>query len=297
MCKKRLIIGFIFILLLGSALFAQRKVIDRQQENLQYKSLQIAGKTWDKKIQEVYKKLEHFGFLVALAKDDRKKAILGEKEPLDFRHDRRHLKFVPWRNSIRYVKEGEDFLLNSFGDIEEVKALIAKKIQLAAQNNMTVPKPNIGNREGFELSQFGFIYVKDPDKTRAIGTQRRRLTLYFSGPNQQLAAATMRIEYHNFREDVKEIELIIDPTPIDKQMEDIVILHRHNKKEAKVDLLALMHNSKAFANRNKFKSKYHNYLRVHFFQSIQRIATYNVLNPQKFNQKAFERRLERGLAY
>ena len=259
----------LFTLLLSSVLFAQWKLVDRQKENKKYQSLQQSGKSWDRNIQEAYGQLAQFGFLVELAKRDRAIAILAEKEPHDFRHDKRDLKFVPWRNNIRYVKEGEQFLLNSFGKLSEVKELIKKKVELAAKNNVTVPNPNIGGREGVEVSQFGFVYAKDPDKTRAIGSQRKWIGLYFAQPGQnELSFASLRVEYHNFRSGVKEIELIIDPSPIDDQMEDIVIVHRYNQTAPKVYLLALMHNNKSFAHRNEFKKKYDAYLRGSFFTNV-----------------------------
>ena len=287
----------LFTLLLSSVLFAQWKLIDRQEESQKYQSLQQSGKGWDKNVQETYGQLAQFGFLVELAKKDRATAILAEKEPHNFRHDKRDLKFVPWRNNIRYVKEGEQFLFNSFGKVEEVKALINKKIQLAAQNKVTVPNPNIGNREGVEISQFGFIYARDPDKTRAIGSQRKWISLYFNQPaTNELSFVTIRVEHHNFRAGVKEIELILDPSPTDDQTEDIVVIHRYNQTEPKVYLLALMHNDKSYDHRNQFKNRYHEYLRSHFLQMFKRIATYNAFNPYKAHDKEVER-LDRGLEY
>ena len=289
---------FIFTLLLSGVLFAQRRIIDKQEENLKYKLLQQTGKGWDKSIQEVFSQLAQFGFLVELAKNDRATAILAEKEPYNFRYDKRHLKFVPWRSNIRYVKEGDSLLLNSFGKISEVKELINKKIQLAtAQNNVKVANPSIGNRDGVEISQFGFVYAKGPDKTRVIGTQRKWISLYFAQPARaELSLATIRIEYHDFREGVKEVELIIDPSPTDKQMEDIVIIHRYNQTVPEVYLLALMSNDKSFAHRNQFKKKYHGYLRSHFLQSLRRMAAYNTLTTHGAHEKEVKR-LERGLEY
>ena len=295
MYKKILRSALLSTFFLSSLLFAQWKLIDREGEKQQYQSLEKTGKSWDKNVQEAFGQLARFGFLIELAKKDRATAILAEKEPHNFRHDKRELKLVPWRNSIRYIKEGDQFILNSFGKIEEIKGLVSKKIQLAAQNNVQVPNLTIGAREGVEISQFGFIYANDPDKTRAVGSQRKWMSLYYNNPNE-LAAVVLRVEYHNFRAGVKETELVIDPSPVDDQMDDIIILHRYNQVEPKVYLVALMHNDKAYNNRNKFKSKYHGYVRGHFLQMIERISNYNILNPTKAHEKEVDR-LERGLSY
>lgn len=285
----------LFTFLLSSALSAQWKLRDRKGEDKKYPSLQKTGKYWDKDIQLAYAQLSQFGFIVELAKNDRATAILAEKEPHSPHYSERDLKFVPWRSSIRYVKEGEQFLLKSFGKLSKVKELISKSIKLASQSNVVVPNPSFGDREGVEISQFGFIYKKDPDKTRAIGFQRKWINIFFSQASQnQISLATLRVEYNNFRLGVKEIDLIIDPSPMDGQMRDIVILHRYNETDPKVYLLALMYNDKGANHRNQFKAKYSHYLRGDFLQIFKRIGAYNKLN-YSASHEGYLKRLNRSL--
>ena len=295
MNRKKLTTLCFIIFFFSNTLFSQSPVVNREQEKKNFASLHFTEKRLGQNIKEAYESLSKFAYLIKLAKEDRLRAIQAEKEPHNFRHDFKALKYVPWRNNIRYVKEGDKFILNSFGKVNEIKELINERVTQARANNILIDKINFQAREGIEFSQFSFIYAKDSDKTRAVGAQRKWLSLYFN-PNKTLALSTLQVEYNNLRRGVKEIELIIDPSPTDNNLDDLVIVHRYNQGPAKVYLVGMMYNNKSFNNRNNFKIKYNNYLRNKFLQMFQRVAKYNNYNSHEGHKKHFER-LERGLEY
>ena len=302
--KNRIyIIATMAILLFSGLVFAQ-PLIDRAAEREEFRSLQYAEKIQDKNIQETFDYLETFGYMTDMMKFDRSLAVKAEKEPHNFRNDLRKLKYVPWRNTLRYVKEGEAFLLTSFGDIEEVKGLIQSKLTVARSHKIALPEFGYGQREGIELTWYGFLYEKGKEKRRAIGSQSKSLTLYFAPTdknqfnqqNYRLDRATLKIVYHDMLRDSKDVELIIDPTPKDDQMDDIVILHRYNFAPSSVYVLGMMHNNKSFTHRFDFKKKYHNFLRNQFLQMFQRIAKYNKYS-ENVNHGLHVKRLQKGLSF
>ncbi len=289
---------------IGKPLFAQPGLIDRAAEKVDHAALQFGEKILDKNIQEAYEYLKSLGYLSALAKSDRALAIKAEKEPYNFRYDQRALKYVPWRNSVRYVKESDLFLLNTFGSTEETLALIQEQVTKARLQKIDIPNFQLGSRDGVEISVFGFLYVKDKDKTRSIGSIRRTLRMFYvpTGrlPNGEqdydLGLVSLRIVYDNFRQGNKDVEVIIDPSPNDEQMDDLIILHRYNQAPSDVYLLGLMHNTKTFSHRYDFKRKYYSYFRDQFLQLLQRVTKYNTFSTNASHEEQVKR-LDRGLRY
>ncbi len=292
--KKMLQISLLpaFFIIASLSISAQEAVVDREKEKKKFKSLYYSEKIWEKNIKSAYDTLGSFGHLVKLAKNDRALSVLSEKEPLNFNHDKVALRYVPWRSSIRYVKEGERLILNTFGKLEEVKTLIKSKIDLAKMNKINASDLNIGNRDGIELSRFGFIRVKDPDKIRAIGSQRDWLSLFFAPQGNDkkglIALATLRTEYNNLRAGVKDVQIIIDPSPMDDNFDDIVIISRYNQDTPSVSLVGLMRNDKSFSHRNEFKRRYHKFLRHEFVQIVKRISKYNSITSNELHTKQFK---------
>ena len=311
MNKKRIRLSDIYgiamigaIAILCGSLFAQQEYIDRKREAKEFRSLLYAESIQDKNIQQAFTYLGSLGYMTELAKFDRNLAVRAEKEPHNFRTDLRRLKYVPWRNTLRYVKESEQFVLNSFGDLEEVKALIQSKLALARGHKIDLPEFGYGARDGVELTWYGFLYEKGPTKRRAIGSQSKSLTLYFipsdknkfNQQNYKLERATLKIIHNNMLQDSKQVEFIIDPTPLDDKLDDILIVTRYNYAPPEIYVLGMMHNNKGFSHRLEFKKKYHNYLRNQFLQMFQRIAKYNKFTENVRHEKHLQR-LQRGLEF
>ena len=276
-----------------SLLLAQQNPVDRKKEAILFKSIQKKGLRLDKKIQEAYADIATFGFLIDLAKHDRAVKIAREKNPFVRSQTKRKLKYVPLKHSIRYVKEGEDFLFSDFGKASEVRALIAKKIAFAQKNNVNVPNLNIANRDGVEVSHFGYGSSYNLKRAQASVSGRKKLSLYFTD-NKTLSMAILRLENNDYYAGIKDVELIIDPSPTDDKTDDIIILYREGNKEATANLLALMHNNTFYDDRNKFKIKYYEYLKNRFVEKFRGMSNYNK-EFGKWPDDSYFKRLDNGL--
>ncbi len=279
----------LFSLLILGLLFTPLGAVE-QGEDIQNKVLTKSGDILDRRIYQVYRDMEPFSYLLNYAKADRLRTYKGQKEPFNTRHDKRQIRHIPWRNAIRYVKESESYLYKGYGTVEEVRGLINKRIQEVRENNIQVGDFKVGNREGIEISEFSFLYyARDPDKTRSIGSRRLILSLFLvptgkkdhdSRPLYTVESVALRVIRHDFRTEVKDVVMTIDPTPNDVQTRDIIIMHRYNYEPPHIDLLGIKRSNANYNHRNEFKREYVEYLSTQFLQKLQRIDRYNTYTRQ-----------------
>ncbi len=265
--------GALAVSLFAGALIAKPKIIDREAEKKAYPDLQTTEGILDRNILEAYKRLGLFGPLVNMAKEDREKYFKERQDPLDFRHSLKNIVYTPRNTYVRYVKEGADFLLVGLGDTAETLAKISEKT--AEANNAGVQIANFAfqEREGIELTQFEFIYSDDEPTREAIGSRRKSLSLFYRRTGQgnvdteqdfTLDLVVTRIVHDNFKKGVKDVEVIIDPTPLTENMDDVIIIHRYNQKPSQVILVGTMPNTPNFPQRNTFKQKFYNKMLDHY---------------------------------
>jgi len=257
------------ISILATALAAKPKIIDREQEAKDYPDLQTTESILEKSIAEGYSRLGLFGPLVNMAKEDRDKYFKEREEPLDFRHTLKNIVYTPRNTYVRYIKESADFLLVGFGDTAETQAKISEKTAEATNAGVQVQNFAFQDREGIELTQFEFIYSEDQAVREAIGSRRKSVSLFYKRTGQgnvdtendfTLDLVVTKIIHDNFKAGVKDIELVIDPSPLTSNMDDVIILHRYNQKPSQALILGTMPNTPNFPQRNTFKQKF--YLKI-----------------------------------
>ncbi|MCB1172052.1 MAG: hypothetical protein KDK39_00730, partial [Leptospiraceae bacterium] len=229
----------------GGLLIAQPRMVDRKTEKEDFESLQVTELKQEENIKQAYDNLGKLGWLVEMAKTDRKTKLeqeFDEKGRLDFKKTFRFIEYTPRNTYVRYVKETDkqsgDNILIGLGTLDEVNALIKDKNTKASAVGVKTKDISFQNREGIELTHFDFIYGADPDQRRAVGSRRKSLALYFdkkgSDPNDvnswQLTMVVSKTVRDNFRKGIRDVELIVDSSPQDSTMDDVIILHRYNEK-------------------------------------------------------------------
>lgn len=265
--------GALAVSLFAGALIAKPKIIDREAEKKAYPDLQTTESILDRNVTEAYKRLALFGPLVNMAKEDRDKYFKERQDPLDFRHTLKNIVYTPRNTYVRYVKEGADFLLVGLGDTAETQAKISEKTAEANNAGVQVPALAFQDREGIELTQFEFIYAEDEPIREAIGSRRKSVSLFYKRTGQgnvdteqdfTLDLVVTRIVHDNFKKGVKDIEVVIDPSPMTEAMDDIIILHRYNQKPSQAIVVGTMPNTPNFPQRNQFKQKFYTKLLDHY---------------------------------
>ena len=98
------------------------------------------------------------------------------------------------------------------------------------------------------------------------------------------------------KDGVKNVQLIIDPSPTDDQLDDIIIFDRYNQKPANVTVLGTMSNTPVNPHRTIFKQKF--YLKVldHFFRLFRMVDGYAVREGNDYNRNLLEK-VDKGLEY
>jgi hypothetical protein len=294
--KKLSIVGLL-IIVSQIYIWAQPKLIDREEEKKEYPDLQQTEAILDKNIQDAYKRISIFGPLVNLAKNDRSKYFKQKEEPFNFEHGLKNIVYTPRNTYIRYVKESPEFLLVGFGTTQEVLAKIKERIDYVNNQGVKVPQLGFQNRDGIELTQFEFVYAEDTPTREVVGSRRKSLTLFYDRVNQstidtpqdfKLTMVVSRIINHHIRDGVKDVELIVDPDPNTENMDDVIILHRYNEKPTQVIVLGSMHNTPNNPHRVVFKRDFYLQLLDHFNSLYRMIDGYAKKDSNEYNQKVLQ---------
>jgi hypothetical protein len=294
--KKLSIVGLL-IIVSQIYIWAQPKLIDREEEKKEYPDLQQTEAILDKNIQDAYKRISIFGPLVNLAKNDRSKYFKQKEEPFNFEHGLKNIVYTPRNTYIRYVKESPEFLLVGFGTTQEVLAKIKERIDYVNNQGVKVPQLGFQNRDGIELTQFEFVYAEDTPTREVVGSRRKSLTLFYDRVNQstidtpqdfKLTMVVSRIINHHIRDGVKDVELIVDPDPNTENMDDVIILHRYNEKPTQVIVLGSMHNTPNYPHRVVFKRDFYLQLLDHFNSLYRMIDGYAKKDSNEYNQKVLQ---------
>jgi hypothetical protein len=294
--KKLSIVGLL-IIVSQIYIWAQPKLIDREEEKKEYPDLQQTEAILDKNIQDAYKRISIFGPLVNLAKNDRSKYFKQKEEPFNFEHGLKNIVYTPRNTYIRYVKESPEFLLVGFGTTQEVLAKIKERIDYVNNQGVKVPQLGFQNRDGIELTQFEFVYAEDTPTREVVGSRRKSLTLFYDRVNQstidtpqdfKLTMVVSRIINHHIRDGVKDVELIVDPDPNTENMDDVIILHRYNEKPTQVIVLGSMHNTPNNPHRVVFKRDFYLQLLDHFNSLYRMVDGYAKKDSNEYNQKVLQ---------
>lgn len=294
--KKLSIVGLL-IIVSQIYIWAQPKLIDREEEKKEYPDLQQTEAILDKNIQDAYKRISIFGPLVNLAKNDRSKYFKQKEDPFNFEHGLKNIVYTPRNTYIRYVKESPEFLLVGFGTTQEVLAKIKERIDYVNDQGVKVPQLGFQNRDGIELTQFEFVYADDTPTREVVGSRRKSLTLFYDRVNQstidtpqdfKLTMVVSRIINHHIRDGVKDVELIVDPDPNTENMDDVIILHRYNEKPTQVIVLGSMHNTPNNPHRVVFKRDFYLQLLDHFNSLYRMIDGYAKKDSNEYNQKVLQ---------
>lgn len=309
MNRTKLITAALGLIVIGSV-SAQPRLVDREAEKREFPDLQRTELAQERNIADAYKRLSEMGFLVSMSQQDRATAQ-KEAEPggeLNFRNTFRFIKYTPRNTYIRYVKEDPQFLLNTFGTVEEVRALVAEQVRKAQSRGVKATELQFQTRDGIELTQFDFIYSNDPDARRAVGSRRKTLTLFFTQTNQQadteqklqLSLVVGRVVEDNFREGVRNVQLIIDMTPsgdpADTNMDDVIIIDRYNQKPTNAAILGMMSNTANFPHRVRFKQRYYIKMLDHFHRLYAMVANYATKDDNDYNEEVIEK-VEQSMDY
>ena len=294
--KKLSIVGLI-IIVSQIYIWAQPKLIDREEEKREYPDLQQTEAILDKNIQDAYKRISIFGPLVNLAKNDRSKYFKQKEDPFNFEHGLKNIVYTPRNTYIRYVKESPEFLLVGFGITQEVLAKIKERIDYVNGQGVNVPQLGFQNRDGIELTQFEFVYAEDTPTREVVGSRRKSLTLFYDRVNQstidtpqdfKLTMVVSRVVNHHIRDGIKDLELVIDPDPNSENMDDVIILHRYNEKPTQVIILGSMHNTPNYPHRVVFKRDFYSQLLDHFNSLYRMVDGYAKKDSNEYNQKVLE---------
>ena len=294
--KKLSIVGLL-IIVSQIYIWAQPKLIDREEEKKEYPDLQQTEAILDKNIQDAYKRISIFGPLVNLAKNDRSKYFKQKEDPFNFEYGLKNIVYTPRNTYIRYVKESPEFLLVGFGTTQEVLAKIKERIDYVNGQGVKVPQLGFQNRDGIELTQFEFVYAEDTPSREVVGSRRKSLTLFYDRVNQstidtpqdfKLTMVVSRIINHHIRDGIKDLELIVDPDPNTENMDDVIILHRYNEKPTQVIVLGSMHNTPNNPHRVVFKRDFYLQLLDHFNSLYRMVDGYAKKDSNEYNQKVLQ---------
>lgn len=294
--KKLSIVGLL-IIVSQIYIWAQPKLIDREEEKKEYPDLQQTEAILDKNIQDAYKRISIFGPLVNLAKNDRSKYFKQKEDPFNFEHGLKNIVYTPRNTYIRYVKESPEFLLVGFGTTQEVLAKIKERIDYVNGQGVKVPPLSFQNRDGIELTQFEFVYAEDTPTREVVGSRRKSLTLFYDRVNQstidtpqdfKLTMVVSRVINHHIRDGIKDLELIVDPDPNTENMDDVIILHRYNEKPTQVIVLGSMHNTPNNPHRVVFKRDFYLQLLDHFNSLYRMVDGYAKKDSNEYNQKVLQ---------
>ncbi|MDH5655882.1 MAG: hypothetical protein OEZ34_08240 [Spirochaetia bacterium] len=285
---------FLVIFLLGvlGSLNAQPLPFNREQEQKDFPEIYKSERIQDANIFNAYKSLSSYGHLVQMAQEDRMMNFERIKDPYNPNALKRNITYTPRNTYVRYVKESAELLLIGFGPLDKVQATISEKVKVANANNIPAKEIQFGNRGGIELTQFTFIYDPKDPKREAIGSRRKTVTLFFDQTNQAadaqqnlaLSAVVARVVNDNFIEGSRNIELIIDPSPGDEQLEDVMIIHRENNKDAQAISAGMMRNNGAYPHRLRFKQRFYSTFLSDFDRLYTLVDSYSQRDGEAYNE-------------
>lgn len=283
---------------LSISLLARGKVIDRAQEKKDFPDLQANEDIQDKNIANAYARLTTFGPLVPLAQEDRMAFFKERQDPNDFRNALRNIVYTPRNTYVRYVKDNADLLLVGFGTPAETEAKIKEKVQEAVSAGVQVTAPTFQGREGIELTQFEFIFQENEPGREATGSKRKTLSLFYKRAGQGgvdtekdfvLDFVVARIVEDDLRKGIRDVELVIDPTPGTENMDDVIILHRHNEMPSQAMVLGAMANTPNFPLRNQFKQKFYGHLMDQYNILYRLVDGYARRDSNSYQESVLER--------
>ena len=314
----------------ASQLLAQPRLIKRQEEQKEYPELQVTEKIQEANIQTANNRFATLWWLVDMARADRKVAAKELKDPLNFENTYRLLKFTPRNTYVRYVTDIQEldpdpktkkikgsFVLSGFGaakldsdaqppDPENPKrplGLLAqqkKKVDEATKNGVKAVDIQFNQgRIGIELTQFEFIYETDEESRATVGSRRKSVALFYKkggDGKMTLDLVVTRIVQDHLRNGVKFIQLVLDPTPLTPEMDDVIIYDRYNQKPTDITVLGMMSNTPNNPHRLHFKQKFYVKLTDHFYRLYRMLAGYAKRDGNDYNQKVLEK-LEKTLEY
>ncbi len=296
----------LILLIAAGAATAQPRLVNREFEKDDYPNLQVAEVKQEENIQDVMKRLSDFRHLVEMAREDRISNFERIKDPNNFQHTLKNINYTPRNTYIRYVRENPENIFVGFGDKDNMVAQAQEKIAQAVANKVQVKNLAFQERDGIELTQFDFI--RETVGTQcciAVGSRRKSLTLYYRQPaNQQPDAAqellldmvVLRVTEDHQRNGVKNVEVIIDPSPLDADLNDIMVFQRYNQHVPKITLAGMMSNTTNYPHRYRFKKKFYNRLNEHFYRLMMLVDNYASKGDNDYNEKVIEE-LEKTLDY
>ena len=286
-------------------LSAQQKKINRKVEAERFPDLQTTEDIQDKNILNTYKRLATFGHLVEMSRQDRLNKFREENvDRLNFSFTHRDLKYTPHNTYVRFVHNGDKFSLVGLGETQKLMAEINEKVAVAKSIGVKAADIQFPDLDGIELTKFAFLYEIIDQERRAIGSRRKSISLYFQpgdvGPDQErnftLQMAVTRIVDDSFQEGRRYVQLIIDPSPMDENNDDVIVVHRYNQKPAVVTVLGTMRNSNNYPHRVEFKQKFYVTILDNFFRLFRMVDGYSKREGNDFNDKLLKH-LERGNEY
>lgn len=302
------------VLFFSSALAAQPRLIDRKEEAKRYPDLQVTESVQDQEVIERLKGLAAYGHLVDMARVDRKTKWQEDYvDPQKFENTFRLLKFTPRNVYVRYVEDIEDlkktadgkikgnFILAGMGAADELHQLLESKIADAKTSNVKAEKISYGQgRTGIELTQFDFIYEADEEKNKAVGSLRKSLALYFTGGGKGaepvLNMVVLTTVYDHLANGVTFKQVVVDPTPLDTNLDDIIIYDRYNQKPTAITVLGTMSNTPNDPHRVRFKKKFYTKVLSHFYRLYRMVDSYARRDGNEYNREVIEK-LEDTLEY
>ena len=329
---RNIIISLALTLFVGGALMAQPRMIDREEEAKEFPDLQKTEKIQDDNIIIANSRLQKFWYLVDMAKYDRQRLAAEYSEPLEFKNTFRQVKYTPRNTYIRYVQDVENtekkkikqadgkeiekdvtsnYILAGFGDPKELKELLTKKVAAAKDVSKisTAKEVNFeGKRIGIELTQFEFIYSDDEERRKAVGSRRKSVALYFvpnpegekdplHGEKLKLDMVVTKIVEDHLIHGVRYLQLIIDPTPNDAQLDDVIIYDRYNQKPTSISILGMMSNTPNHPHRLQFKQKFYIKHLNHFFRLYRLLEGYATRDGNNYNRELLEKVIKSGNDY
>ncbi len=161
----------------GSSVFAQPRLVNRDEERKEFPDLQETEANQEKNVQETYTNLQRMGFLVKMTEIDRQ-TIFEEQLPenqYDFTKTFRFVNYTPRNTYIRFVANEQQFMLNTFGAADEIKKLMDERVAKAKEIKAWSTEQGYkdinfgGDKKGIELTQFDFIHSTDEKVQRVIG--------------------------------------------------------------------------------------------------------------------------------
>jgi hypothetical protein len=294
------------LLISAVSLMAQPRYINRANEKDAYPNLQVAEARQEENVRDVMKRLSDFKHLVEMAREDRITNFNKIKEPNNFQHTLKNITYTPRNTYVRYVREDAENIFVGIGEKDNLIAQAQEKIALANQNKINVKNLAFQQRDGIELTQFEFIRETVGTKCCiAVGSRRKTITLYYKQAANQTPEAqqellldmvVLRVVEDHQRNGVKNVEVVIDPTPLDEDMNDIMVFQRYNMHIPQISLIGSMANTTNYPHRYRFKKTFYNRLNEHFYRLMMLVDNYASKGDNDYNEKLIQE-VEKTLDY